>query len=144
LRRRPHGLELFSDIDCPIALLDPPARNRIEGRRAQRLAGAQAEAGVVPRAADGTGDECPLGEWTVVMGAFRPDREQRPAAARQQNRFARDVPQDHAALGEVSNGDPLGKVGSSEFCILFAQDCLLLCEKTPPGNQTSAKALSAI
>jgi hypothetical protein len=78
------------------------------------------------------------------MGALRADREQRPATAREQYRFARDLPQDHATLGEIRDGDPLGKVGSSEFCILFAHDCLLLCEKTPPGNQTSAKAVSAI
>jgi len=85
----------------------------------------------VPWAADGIGDEDPLGERTVIMGTLRADGEQRAAVAREQHRFARDLPQDHAALGEVRDGNPLGKVGSSEFCILLAHGCLLLPAKTP-------------
>ena len=69
-------------------------------------------------------------ERTVIMGTLRPDGEQRAAVAREQHRFARDVSQDHAAFGEVRNGNPLGKIGSSEFCVLSAHDCLLMPAKS--------------
>src|SRR5271169_389837 len=65
-RRPPGGLELFTDINRPLVLLDSPARNRIERWRTQRLPAAQPEAGVAPWAADGVGDEAPLGERTVI------------------------------------------------------------------------------
>jgi len=126
------GLKLFPDINRPLVLLDPPARDRIERWRMQRLPAAQAEAGVVPWAADGVGDEDPLGERTVIMGTLRPDGEQRAAVAREHHRFARDLPQDHAALGKIRDGDPLGKVGSNEFCVLLAHDCLPMPAKLPP------------
>jgi hypothetical protein len=85
----------------------------------------------VPWAADGIRDEYTLSKRTVVMGTLRPDREQRAAVAREQHRFTRDLPQDHVALSEIRNRDPLGKVRSSEFCILVAHDCLLLPAKAP-------------
>jgi len=96
-------------------LLDFPTRDRVQRRRAQRLTAAQAKAGVVPRAADGVGDEHPLGQRAVVMAALRPDCEQRSTAAREQHRFAPDLPQDHAAVGEIRVGDPLGKVGPASL-----------------------------
>ena len=43
----------------------------LERRRAQRFAGAQAEAGVVPRAAHRVADHQPFGERTAVVGAGR-------------------------------------------------------------------------
>ena len=130
-RRSPGELELFTHIDFPVALIDPPTRDRVERRRTQRLPAAQAEAGVVPRAADGIADKDPIGERTVIMGTLRADGEQRAAVAREQHRFTRDLPQDHVALSEVRNRDPLGKVRSREFCILVAHDCLLLPPKAP-------------
>jgi hypothetical protein len=56
---------------------------------------------VVPWAADGVLDEDPLGERTMVVGAFGADREQLVTAARQQCRVTRDVSQYHAAFGNI-------------------------------------------
>src|SRR4029077_7370001 len=116
--------ELFTDIDFSVLLLDPPARDWVQRRGAQRLSGAQAEAGVVPRATDGIRHQHPLGERAVVMGALRADREQRSPGAREHYGLARDVPQDHAALAKISERDPLGKVGTLEFLLLLAHRCL--------------------
>jgi hypothetical protein len=80
---------------------------------------------VVPGAADGVLDEDPLSERTVVVGAFGADREQLVTPARQQHRVARDVPQDHAAFGDIRYCHPLGKVGSVELLLLFAHGRLL-------------------
>jgi hypothetical protein len=63
------------------------------------------------------------------MGALRTDREQRTTGSRQHHRLARDVPQDHAALDEIRERDPLGKVGSVEFVFLFAHRCLLMTDE---------------
>ena len=114
-----------------VALLDLPTRDRVECRSPQRLSCAQAEAGVVPWAADGIRDEYTLSKRTVVMGTLRPDREQLPTAARNQHCFAAGLSQDHAALGEICYRDPLAEVGSGEFRMLFAHDCLLLTAKSP-------------
>jgi hypothetical protein len=84
----------------------------------------------VPRATDGIRHQHPLGEWAVVMGALRADREERSTGSSQHHRLARDVPHDHAALGKIPERDPLGKVGSVEFLFLFAHRCLLLTDET--------------
>src|SRR5215469_13948557 len=68
--------KLFADIDGAVLLLDAPARHRVESRRAQRLAGAQAETGVMPGPAHGIRDHPPFGERAVVVAAFGADREQ--------------------------------------------------------------------
>src|SRR5712672_1629065 len=115
----------------PITMLsadDAGPRDWVQRRGAQRLSGAETEAGVVPRATDGIRHQHPLGQWAVVMGALRADREERSTGSSQQYRLARDLPRDHAALGEISERDPLGKVGSVEF--LFAHRCLLLTDET--------------
>ena len=57
----------------------------------RRLASAQAEAGMVPRAADGVADHQALGERPVIVGAGRADGEQLVAAPRQQHRLFADV-----------------------------------------------------
>jgi hypothetical protein len=122
--------ELFADIDFSVLLLDPPARDRIQRRGAQCLSGAQAKAGVVPRATDGIPVEDPLGERTVIMGALSANREERSAGSRQQHRLARDLPQNHPAVGEIPERDSSGKVGAVEFGFLFAHRCLLLTHET--------------
>jgi hypothetical protein len=64
------------------------------------------------------------------MGALRANCEERPASSRQHHGLARGLPQDHAALGEILERDPSGKVGSVEFLLLFAHRCLLLTDET--------------
>src|SRR5574341_1293991 len=75
---------LIAHEDLVALALDAPARERIEGGRPHRLARAQAEAGMVPGAADGVADHEALGERAVIVGAERADGEQLLAAPRQQ------------------------------------------------------------
>src|SRR6185312_13175410 len=66
---------LVAHEDLAARLLDAPARHGTEGRRLQRLAAAQAEAGVVPRAAHAVADQDAFGERAAVMRASRADGE---------------------------------------------------------------------
>ena len=59
--------DLFAHAGLSVALVHAPARHRIERRRSDRLAGAQAEAGMVPRAAHGVVDRQSLGERPAVV-----------------------------------------------------------------------------
>src|SRR5258708_30675805 len=98
----------------PITMLsadDAGPRDWVQRRGAQRLSGAQTEAGVVPRATDGIRHQHPLGEWAVVMGVLRADREERSTGSSQHPRLARDVPHDHAAPGKMPERAPLSTVG---------------------------------
>src|SRR5258708_7225075 len=89
------GGDLVAHENTAAALLDAPARHRVEGRGRQRLAGAQAEAGVVPRAAHGIADHEPLGERATVMRAGRADGEDLAAAPRQEHRLALPMAHHH-------------------------------------------------
>ena len=55
----------------------------------------------MPGAADSLLDEDALGERTVVVGTFGANRKQLLPAPRQQHRLSRDVPQQHAAIGNI-------------------------------------------
>ena len=92
---------LLRDEDLAVALLDRPAVDRAERRRAQRLAGAQAEAGVMPGAAHRVADQQPFGERAVIVAAVRADGEDLAAAARQQHLLVADMADQHAAVGEL-------------------------------------------
>ena len=67
------------------------AHDRVQRRRSQRLAGAQAETGVVPRTADGVIDDESVGERATVMAARGADRIYVVAAAHNDDRRAVDV-----------------------------------------------------
>ena len=60
---------LLADEDLAVALLDRPARERTEGRRAQGFARAQIEAGVMPGTAHGVVDHEAFGERAVIVRA---------------------------------------------------------------------------
>ena len=77
------GLDLLPHEQHAVALFHAPAGHRVERGRGERLARAQAEASVVPRAAHGVADDQPLGERTAVVRAGRADREKFVAAARE-------------------------------------------------------------
>ena len=126
-----------------VALLDLPTRDRVECRSPQRLTGAQAEAGVVPWAADRIRHEHPLGQRTMVMAALGADREHRPTAACQQHRFPRDLAQDHAAFGKICAGNPHSKVRSAELGVLVARDWLPLHAKSPLSKENAVRRHSA-
>ena len=94
-------------------------RHRIEGRRAQRLAGAQAEAGVVPRAAHRVADDEPLGERAAVVRAFAADGEDFALGPRQDHRILADMSAEHGVGRKVALGDPVREVGSARFIARF-------------------------
>ena len=115
-RPAPRGrLDLLTHARLSVALVHAPARHRIERRRSDRLAGAQAEAGMVPRAAHGVADRQSLGERPAVVRAGRTDGEEFIAAARKQDRFLPDMSADHAAVGEVVERDALREIGTGRL-----------------------------
>src|SRR5436305_627099 len=67
--------ELLAHEDAAVALLDPPAGERAQRRRAHGLAAAQIEAGMMPGAAHAVPDHQPVGERPMIMRAMGPDRE---------------------------------------------------------------------
>src|SRR5262249_48186299 len=70
---------------------------------------------VMPRTANGFPDEDALGEGSVVMRAFAADRKQFLPAARQQYRLARNLPEQHAPIGDLAWGYPLGKIAAVQL-----------------------------
>ena len=85
------GFGFLADDDCLARPLDAPAGDRVQGGGAQRFAGAQAEAGVVQRAADRVVDQQTVGERAAVVRADRADGEDLLAPPRQQHRLVADV-----------------------------------------------------
>jgi|SRR5215469_15774910 len=98
---------------------------------------------MVPRTANGIGDERPLGERTMVMRALRPDCKQGSTAAGEQNRLASDLSRDHGALGEIRDRYPFAKVGSGELWVFVAHDCLLPPAEIAAVNLNAAGGQSA-
>ena len=77
---------------------------RIERRGAQRSAGPQAEAGVVPRASDLAVDDDSVGEWRAIVRARGADSPDVSSVAHEQHRFAVRVT-DERCLAEVRFGN---------------------------------------
>ncbi len=98
---RGHGRlrHLVSHEDLVADAFHAPARDGVEGRRTQRLAGFEAETGVVPGASNRVAHDEAFGKRTVVVRAMRADREQSIAGARQKNLILPDLPEDHAPIG---------------------------------------------
>jgi hypothetical protein len=71
--------------DPAVSLLDPPAGERVYGRRANGFAAAKIETGVMPRAPDAIPDYEPFRERPVVMAATGSDRENLGPALYQQD-----------------------------------------------------------
>src|SRR5262249_55918154 len=117
-------LDLLAHERLAVALLYLPARHRIERRRSDRLAGAQAEAGVMPGAAHGVIDHQALGERPAVMRAGRADRENLVAAPGQQHRLVAHAAADHLSVGEIAQRNSLGEVGTLRLR-LFGHGILL-------------------
>ncbi len=94
-----------------VALFDGPALQVVQRRRADGLAGPQAEAGVVPRAAHRVADQQALGQGAAVVGAVRRHREQLLALAHEQHGFAVHLALQHGPVGEIGQGHALGEIG---------------------------------
>src|SRR5262245_60689055 len=66
-------VDFLADGDAIALALDTPARDRIECRRAHRLAGLQAETRVVPRTPNGPVGDYAVGKRAVIVGAVGAD-----------------------------------------------------------------------
>jgi hypothetical protein len=84
--------------------------NRIQCRRAQHLASAQTEAGMMPRTTNRIADEEPLGKRGAVMCADGADREQFFAAPDKEHRLAVRMPEQHGSVGNRYEFNPLREV----------------------------------
>src|SRR5262249_37188738 len=112
------SLDFLPDIYRAVTLLDTPARDGVERRRAHRFAGAQAEAGMMPRTAHGFADEETLGQRAVVVRALGAHRQQLLPAARQQHRLASSLPEKHGGIGNLGERHSLRKIGAIRFLFL--------------------------
>src|SRR4029078_5626223 len=81
--------------------LDLPAVKRIERRRAEHFSGAQAEAGVVERAADRLAAVDAVGERAAIVRAGAAAREQLAVEARQQHGLVADPSAKRRPFGNV-------------------------------------------
>ena len=89
---------LVSHEDLVAGAFHAPARDGVEGGCAQRLAGFEAETGVVPGASNGVAHDDALSERTVVVRAMRTHGEESIAGASQENLILADAPDDHAPV----------------------------------------------
>ena len=77
----------------------------------------------MPWASDGIADYEAFGQWTAIVGTGRADSEVGIAAPSDQDRLAVGVTLQHAAVGELGEGDALRKVRAAQFlffCHWFA------------------------
>ena len=100
--------EFLAHEDAPVAPLDLPAIDRTQGRRAECLAAAQIEAGMVPRAAHRAVNNEAVGERPMIVGAMRADREDVRAAQDQQHLVVADM----SERGVQRSGRPTRRLGS--------------------------------
>jgi hypothetical protein len=97
--------------------LDSPAGGGIQRRCRQSLASAQAEAGVMPRAAHRVLDDQPLAERPAVMRAGRADREDLPAAPSQQHCVVANLTDKRRTIGELAFGNTVRQVRFVLTCV---------------------------
>ena len=93
-----------------IALLDPPSRQAVQRRWSQGRARAQAEARVMPGAAHGIVNQETLDQRPAIVSARRADRKQPFNPANEQRRFARNMPEQHLAIGQPVQQHALSEV----------------------------------
>ena len=110
--RRRRRSALLANENPAVALLDPPAVDWVEGRRAQGLACPKVEAGVVPGAAHHFVDDEPLGEGRMIVGASSADREDVGAPAHDQHRLVADMAEALAAVIEFGERNSLREIGA--------------------------------
>jgi hypothetical protein len=99
--------EFLPNENHPGFALHAPTWNWIERRRAQGLAGPQAEAGMVEWTSDGVVDDQPIGQRAVIVRAVRADGEPFIARSRKEHVFVGNTPQHHSAAGDIALWDAL-------------------------------------
>jgi hypothetical protein len=105
------ALHLAGDEDAAVPTFRSPAIDRTEGRRAERLARAQAEAGVVPRAADRIALYQALAQGSVIMGAGAADGEHLVSGTDENYGFLADMAFENLTVTKRFNRDALRQIG---------------------------------
>jgi hypothetical protein len=123
-RRLSGGFDFFAHEHRAVALFHAPARHRIEGGRSERLAGAQAEAGMVPGTAHDIANDQSLSERAAVVRAGRANREQFIAATRQQHGLLAHMPAHHGAVAKISERNPAREIRSLRLGLLGSHNVL--------------------
>src|SRR5262245_31487885 len=102
--------KLFAHEDHVAVALNSPAWNRIQSRRAQRLATAQAEAGVMPWAPDRVLDNQSIGERSVIVSAMGAHRKEFTPGTSQYGVLVADPPEHDAMIRKIGDRDPFAQV----------------------------------
>src|SRR5262249_51846587 len=102
------------------AFLDPVGRHIIQGRRSNRLPGAQIEPRMMPGAVHRAIDHQPFCQWTAIMCARCGNGEKVVAASGHKNRFAKRMSQKHFSVAEVFSLMAFFKIRSLKFAGSFS------------------------
>ncbi len=132
--------ELRANVRRGVPLFDKPAGYRLQRRRAKRLTGTQAEAGVMPGTAHRLVHQQPVPERGAIVGADGPDREQCGPAPHEQHRFAVRVPEQHGPIGEARERHAPGEVRSAEM--LFCSGHPIFSPVSRPSDRASTFAVA--
>ena len=143
IRLRRHGarlrlLALLRDEDAAAALFHRPAIDRAERRRPRRLAGAQIETGVMPRAAHASAGHEAFGERAMVVAAMGADGEYVAAAAHQQNFLVADVAQQLVVL-EIAESDAFSQIRTARRGLLFSHGDVPPLARSPEKRRRTRK-----
>ena len=136
----PRRASFSPTYDAPVPLLDAPAGDRVERRSAQGLAGAQAEARVMPGTTNRIADQQPVRERGAVVRAEGTDREQFLPAPRENHRLAAHVPGEHPAVADVRDWDARGEVRPRECRGSFGHSISIEPEARPRSSLASRRA----
>jgi hypothetical protein len=98
-------------------LLYLPARHVIERGGTECLAGAKAEAGVVPGAPYRVSHDEPFGEWAAVMAAHGADGKPLLSLMDQEHRLPSSVARQHSSIGDLNDRDARLEVRPGQRCV---------------------------
>ena len=125
-RRERIALELLRHDHAIAAPLDPPAGEVRQRRRAQRLAGAEAEARVVPGTAHRVADDRALRQRAAVVTARRADGVEVVADSCEEHRLTVRMAEQSVARLHLGRGDARGEIGTGECGVRASHLCALL------------------
>ena len=110
-RRRGCLRKLLAHEHLAVPLLDLPARDRIQRRRAKRFAGLEAEARVMERAPDRLADDEAVGEMAAVVRAARADGKETTAGFDDRHFIVADSAFDRRVVREAAERNAGGQIG---------------------------------
>ena len=101
----------FPDVGQVADSLYAPTGNRIQRWGTHRLAGGQAEAGVVPWAPNGVTDDKPVDQRAVIVRAVWANRKHRIARSNEQHLFLIDPTKDLRSVRKIPDRESAAEIG---------------------------------